>query len=342
LLLAIVASSTLDARYYSGTVSGARSLVRAAQATLVVALALTAKAARADTPPAEPLERAAATFDAGVKAFESAEFELAARQFLRADELVPNPDALYNAIMAAERAKHDALLATAAERAASRQGSGRELAARAEKTLAEVRARVARFVLSCAPTPCELAIDGEHAAAGASYALPGARLVTARFADGSLAERRVDAMAAGERSITLELESRGSPRVAAATVVPQSDPNAAAFGEPAGAADRARPLSPTLFYVGAGVTLALAGATTWSGIDTLRAKDRLPGTESDNDAVLSRAHRTDALLIGTVLAGAATATIGLVWTDWAGSDSQLSLHGAFGERAALVTLRATH
>jgi hypothetical protein len=86
----------------------------------------------------------------------------------------------------------------------------------------------------------------------------------------------------------------------------------------------------------------LAGITTWSGVDTLKAKGRLPGTESDNDAVMSRAHRTDALLIGTVLAGAATATIGLVWTDWAGPDSHLSLAGTFGERAALVSVRAIH
>jgi hypothetical protein len=101
-------------------------------------------------------------------------------------------------------------------------------------------------------------------------------------------------------------------------------------------------LSPPVVYVGAGITLALAAATAWSGIDTLKAKNRLPGTQSDNDDVMARAHRTDALLIGTVLAGVATTTVGLVWTDWDGAGSEVALRGSLGERGALLTVRATH
>jgi hypothetical protein len=88
--------------------------------------------------------------------------------------------------------------------------------------------------------------------------------------------------------------------------------------------------------------VALAAATTWSGIDTLKAEDRLPGTQSDNDAVMARAHRTDALLIGTVVVGAATAAVGLVWTDWDGPGSEVALRGSLGERGALLYVTAVH
>jgi hypothetical protein len=101
-------------------------------------------------------------------------------------------------------------------------------------------------------------------------------------------------------------------------------------------------LSPTFVYVGAGVTTALAALTAWSGIDTLLAKNRLPGTQSDNDTVRARAHRTDALLIGTVLAGAATTTVALVWTDWDGPGSEVAFGGALGECAVLLNVSAIH
>lgn len=316
------------------------------QSTLVAALVLSTRVA--DAEPSQnsvsaQFDEAAVAFDAGVKAFERAEFGSAARQFLRADELVPNTDALYNALAAAQQAKDDALLATAAERAVSREASAAELSRHAQKTLADVRRRVARLVLSCEPTPCELAIDGEHAARGANYALPGARLVTARGADGSLAERKVEAVAAREEVIALEVESRPSEQVASTRAhEPRPEPmKDASLGQSRERKDRARPLSPAFFYAGAGVTLALAAATTWSGIDTLNAKDSLPGTQSDNDAVMSRAHRTDALLLGTVLAGAATATIGLVWTDWDGSGSKAALQTSLGERGLSLSITGT-
>jgi hypothetical protein len=78
--------------------------------------------------------------------------------------------------------------------------------------------------------------------------------------------------------------------------------------------------APPVFYTGVGVTVALAGLTTLSGLDTLAAKNRLPGTQSDNEAVMSRAYRTDALLVGTLVAAGATAFVGLSLVDWNGPE----------------------
>src|SRR4030095_10408356 len=102
------------------------------------------RAALSAEPASDRVQQAAAAFDAGVAAFEREQFVLAARQFLRADELVPNTDALYNAITAGQRGNDDELVATAAERASSRDASAPELAARARATLSAVEPRVAR------------------------------------------------------------------------------------------------------------------------------------------------------------------------------------------------------
>jgi hypothetical protein len=322
------------------------SALFAQRVTFVVAIVLFASAAQGepsvDASPSR-LERAAAAFDSGVRAFEKAEFVAAARQFLSADELVPNTDALYNALSAAQKGKHDALIATAAARAASREAAAPELAARARSTLADVERRVARLVLSCQPTPCELMIDGEHAVPGTNYALPGARRVVARGTDGALAEREVQAVASGEQTVVLDVVAAPSEPVAPSPVPEkralQSPPEPR--GDAAQRKDQARKLSPAFFYTGAGVTLALAGLTAWSGVDTLNAKQRLPGTASDNEAVLARAHRTDALLVGTVVVGAATAAVGLAWTDWGQSGSRVALESALGERGAALRVAGT-
>ena len=81
-----------------------------------------------------------------------------------------------------------------------------------------------------------------------------------------------------------------------------------------------RGLSPTWFYVGAGVTAVLLGATIWSGVDTLSANANLndPAPQNDIDDVKGRILRTDLLLAGTVVAAAATGYIGLVVVDWDG------------------------
>jgi hypothetical protein len=313
---------------------------------LAVALVLCSRVSRADPSPTQTarIEPAAAAYDTGVKAFEKSDFALAARQFLRADELVPSTDALYNALLAAQRAKDDALVATAAERAIGRETSAPELAKRARKSLAEVKGRVARLVISCEPAQCELAIDGEPAPAGASYALPGTHLVTARAPDGSLAERRVEAVSGNEQAIALVLPPQQSAQASPtpALEAPRDPPPPGAPGPRDPPKDPGEPFSPPIVYVGAGITLALAAATTWSGVDTVKAKNHLPGTERDNEDVLSRAHRTDALLLGTVVAGAATAIIALVWTDWDGTGSRVALRASLVEKSALVSITGTY
>jgi hypothetical protein len=309
---------------------------------LVAASALVTSVVQAQrTPTPNELEQAADVFDAGVDAFERADYAVAVRQFLRADALVPNTDALFNALEAAKRTKNDALVATAASRAVSREALAPKLAARARKALEDAEPRVARLVLSCEPTPCELALDGEPVPAGTSYALSGKHVVTVSGPNGARSEHSLEAVAGGRYA--LELEPR--PNTASVPVPPSNEPRtppAAAAQSREPERDAEPPLPPPVFYAGVGVTIALAAATTWSGIDTLRAKERLPGTESDNADVLSRAHRTDALLIGTAVVGAATAYVGLVLTDWDGPGSRTALGASLVEGGAFLSITGTH
>jgi hypothetical protein len=94
-----------------------------------------------------------------------------------------------------------------------------------------------------------------------------------------------------------------------------------------------------VFYTGVGVTAVLAGLTALSGLDTLAAKNQLPGTQADNDSVMRRAHRTDALLVGTVVAAGATAFVGFQWVDWTGSSHVQVAARVAPDRAMLTVER---
>jgi hypothetical protein len=130
---------------------------------------------------------------------------------------------------------------------------------------------------------------------------------------------------------------------------PNSAPAPATTKEPApGAAERAasasedagansgRPLAPAVFFAGAGATALLGGLTIWSGVDTLAARNRLPGTQADNDAVMARAHRTDALLVGTLVVGALTAVAGLRWVDWSERPESVAIRANLGTESATL------
>ena len=81
----------------------------------------------------------------------------------------------------------------------------------------------------------------------------------------------------------------------------------------------------------------LGGLTIRSGIHTLAARNRLPGTTEDNDEVMARAHRTDALLVGSVLVGGLTTYAGLRWVAWSGSQSEASVEPRLGPNSAALS-----
>lgn len=276
---------------------------------------------------------AARAFDEGVKLYEKAVYADAARAFLRADGLAPSKDALSNALAAARRSNDHLLVVTAAERAIARETTEPELATNGRKALAEASAHLAKVDLSCQPTPCDVSVDGKPVEAGVRFLLPGSHTLSAK-ADAATAEQQVTFAEATEYTIRLFPKKPGEKKVKA--VVKSSKPDGSTL-KPS-ASDK--PLSPVVFYTGVGLTVVLAGITTWSGLDALAAKNELPEdpTKKQVTDVRNKVTRTDIFLAASVVVGGLTTYAGLRLVDFGGnkesahlmvSPSSVSVVGSF-------------
>lgn len=313
------------------------------------AIVVFASVALAAGPTPEAKRQAGASFDEGVRHAAQAEYDAAARAFLRADELAPNATALTNAMAAARRGNADLLLAEAAQRALDRGDA--QLATTAREALLDAEKRLARLELGCEPAPCKLRVDGALAAAGKRYVLPGDHVVTASGDKGAEATKRVSAVAGTQLRVALVLEtatpapsaivapslppapSSAPARASAAPAPPSSAPRPEPPEPPELAAPRAgRGLPPGVFYGGLALTAVLAGVTTWSGLNALSSKPAVGSayTQRDKDAYDAARHRTDYLLAGTALFGVATAICGIALVDWGPRDATVALHIAPG------------
>lgn len=276
---------------------------------LMLALTLTTAVARAES--GLERERAAAAYDAAVVAFDSHDYASAAKHFLEADALAPSNDALLNALTAAERANDPVLAVTVAERVLEPNERPVLLVTRARRVLGEARNRVAWLTLECSG-PCEIELDGSRREPGRAVVKAGSHLIVARAPGGVAIERRIEAQGGSEQRVTLAVTAvRPS---ATSTAPPRATSAAPDERQPGPTRDRSTPR--IAFYAGTALTAGLAGVTVWSGIDAMNGRNSLPGTPEETQAVVDSGHRTDALLAGTLLAAALTATVGLLWVEW--------------------------
>ncbi len=279
---------------------------------------------------AQPEKTAASAFDEGVELFEHARFAEAARAFLRADEAVPSSDALSNALSAARRANDHLLVAEIAQRAVRRDGTDPVLAARARRALAEASTKLAALDLACEPAPCALTLDGKAIRPGSTYVLPGNHAIAASGSDGGSAEESINLDAGARYHVVLHPVKPGNSARAADVSQSRSETPGAPKPEPVADRSDGRPLAPGWFYTGIAVTVVLAGATTWSGLDALSAKSDLPAkpTSSEVNDVRGKVRRTDILLTASALVGAATAYAGFELVHW--NDTSVSGSAAPG------------
>lgn len=263
-------------------------------------------------------KRAARHFDAAVAQYERAAYADAARSFLAADEALPSPDALNNALNAARKARDHLLVVAIARRATSRGAPNDPLSVRAREALADAAAHLAKVELSCEPTPCVRQIDGVDAEGTEQYLQPGTHVFVAVGGAGARAEERTTLAPGATYAIRLYLTGPGA--VARPNQVEKRATAATPAVERPARTGGQRPVSSTVFYVGVGMSVALAAVTAWSGFDTLAAKDDLGArpTPDDVDAVRGKALRTDVLLGATALMVAATTWAGVSLVDFGG------------------------
>ncbi len=234
--------------------------------TVVVALtiAFSANVARADDAAAD----ARAAYDEGLAAHENGDEKTAARDFAKADAILPSNEALEAATASALRADDAILGMTLVERASSRQLDGRaaDTIERARRAFAP---RVSTVVIDCnGAEECAAAVDDAAPvdAHVAFLALPGKHSIAI-----SRDKNRqfVNISVGGGEAIRI---AQQSPQLAPENPTPQKESSSVA-----------RPIA----YAALGVTLVLGGFSIASGVDAKSKRTDFENGNCGTDAAAS-------------------------------------------------------
>ncbi len=275
--------------------------------------------AQADVDP-EKLRLAAEEFDAGRRAYKLGDFARAATHFENAYRDAPSSQALRMAIRSRSEAGHHARAATLCVLALSLYAEDAETVGLARGVLEQRSPQLYKVTVECEPA-CTVLLDGRLVRDDAStrqviFAPEGKHTFVAGWSGKRSVSRDIEATPGG--STVLAFEAPPLP------VEPAVVPSARVAG-PVDVGGDSGKASPTLFWLGAGVTAVFGGITAWSGIDTLRN----PGPDGVRSACvgkgtscpeyqegLDKQARTNYLLLGTGVGVASVTVIGLFFTDW--------------------------
>lgn len=257
-------------------------------------------------------------FKEAVKAFNAADFTRAAQGFERAFELGPHESPLWNAARSWDKAGEPARAANAYARFLRIAPTSATDRGTARARLAELTSRLGRFDLH--PPDVDARVDGERVHVHPVYVNPGTHLIVATVGGGSIRRsERVDAGAVVSVSFEPAAEEP-SPTV----------PSAKSESTP-----RRRGLPPAVVVAGAAVTAIAVGLTVASGLDTLNLRDAFLASPSRDLLDDGRAAQTRTnVLVGTsILLGAVTGLLALVFVDFRGGPvSTLARTTAIGAR----------
>ncbi len=295
-----------------------------------------------DEPSVDAVREAGDEFNLGRTAFKAEDYATAAEHFEKADRLAPNPKVLLLAIQARQLAGHESRAATLAALAQDRYPD--------ESMFTDSRALImdalddqGKLKVTC-DTPCSVLVDGrlvhgKPATKRFVFLEPGTYSVRAAWEEGGSHTESFTAEAG--QSASLHFNSPGSsasePPSDSDDDIDWGEPEPEPKSEPVAAAgptvaDEAPPSdgdgwSPTVFWIGAGVTALSAGVSIWSGIDAQnnpgpdRVREECAGEDSSCPAYQegkAAELRTNVLWGVTGGLGLATILIGSLWTDWGG------------------------
>jgi hypothetical protein len=288
-------------------------------------------------------------FEAGTAAFEKADYPLAAAEFRAALEQRPHPVIRFNLALSLARLGQPSAAIEQLRQVLADPSTDKELKERAQreqKSAEQAQARVT-FRLSD-PSRERVELDGKllpTPLAGELAIDPGPHHVKVISGSSIVLDQELE-LVPGER-VELRVGER-SRRIDVVVIPPDQQPAAAGkdTAQAQAPAPSPRKLAPVWFYSAAGVTVALAGVSVWSGLDTQSAFEEyereLPRlTQAQANARVSDGHarelRTNLLLGGALLAGAGTAVLGIWFTDFGGgarahvglTPGQVALSGRF-------------
>jgi hypothetical protein len=307
---------------------GGLQMRRAVSIAIVSLLLATSSAASAQGDKALAKE----AYDRGTQAHARGDFRHAAEEFARADALAPSPVALQAALDAAVDADDFVLGAELLERT-KRLGSARSatLAASIDAATKKLGGRAGHVKVVCpSGARCSATIDGAAFDASKGVWLRTGPHTLAVQVDGTPDTRTVEIRAGEDMEVVAARAP--SPAAPTPTAVPAPAPAPAAHpsATPTGADTRAaKPLPPIVFWVGAGVTVVLGGATTYFALTASSKHSKFTDAGCGAVATSSCADLKDSgesaqttANIGfavTGVAAAATVVIGVLLTDWPGS-----------------------
>jgi len=299
-------------------------------AIVAVLLAVTPHAFAQNEPTAEDIKAAAEAFDLGRRAFKAKEWVEAAEQFEVADSRAPSAVALDLSIRARERAGQIDRAATLAALAAERHPDDKNLMKLAETMLKRARSELHEVAVTC-DEPCDLVLDtklmpGKPATARTLFVNPGSYTLRAGWSEGRAERKPLEGTAGTKSELSFTAppipEKPAEPAATGGTEQPQPGP------EQERVRVEAKGWSPTVFWVGVGLTGVAGIATIWSGIDTVNnpgedvVRQKCSDTSCEEyQAGLAHERRTNILIGVTAVLGVATAAIGAFATDWSGGGS---------------------
>jgi hypothetical protein len=301
-------------------------LVGAAGAALTLSMWLPSTVAVAQPPPAasataiataDDRKQAAREFADGDRAFKEGDYRQAAEAYERAYQRVPHHSALWNAARSWHRAGELAKAANLYARYLREAPPGARDRNNAQKALNELSNKLARLEIH-ATDVADVKLDGAPLALSSVFVTPGEHVLEGRTHEDRVVRQAQTVETGDVVSVALvppAVAVAPSPSVVA--TAPQQQPRAGGA-----APSTRRGWSPIVVYFEGAVTLALAGITVWSGIDTLQQKDafdRSP-TPDNLDVGRQKQTRTNLLIGASAAAGAVTALTALLLVDWHGGD----------------------
>ena len=270
-------------------------------------------------------------YDRGTQASARGDSKRAAEEFARADVLAPSPVALQAALDAAVDADDPLLGAELLERSKRATPTG-ALAASVDAAAKKLGGRAGHVKVVCpSGARCTSKIDGTAFEPAKGVWMRVGPHVLDIVVDGSNDTRTVEVRAGEDfevvpgRAGAAPAGSPASPAGAVALVAPAAAPPRPATAD----GTRSKALAPIVFFVGVGVTVVLAGGSTFYGLGAKSKHDDFVGAKCDVVAsspcqgLKDDGERSQRLanigFAATGVAGLATVVIGIFFTDWGGS-----------------------
>lgn len=297
--------------------------MRTSSLLLASALFLATSTAWAQAPSADARARAKEAYDRGVEAHGKGDMQKAAQEFARADSLAPSAVALQAALDAAIEADDPALGGELVERSHREKPTG-QLAVSVNQAKTKFAGRAGRVHVTCpAGSTCLATIDGTpFDTTKNAWSRTGQHTVVVQV-DGDPQTKlvRVEADQIVEVNVTKKIApSDGPTPVPTPREVPPEGPT------PEKEKKKSDGLPPIFFYGGVGLTVVLAGATTFFALETASKHDEfeslgcaganITGCSGLKDDGESSQTNTNAGLVLTSVAAVATVVIGVAFTNW--------------------------